>query len=337
MTEVQPANIQPATDAAIAEAGALIRAGQLVAFPTETVYGLGADAGQGDAVAAIYETKGRPSFNPLIAHVDGLALADRLVVFDPLSRRLAETFWPGPLTLVLPKRPDAPVSSLATAGLDTLAVRLPGNEVARALIAAAGVAIVAPSANRSGHVSPTTAAHVAEDLGGRVPLILDGGPTDVGVESTILHVESGGVRLLRPGGLACEDIEAAIGAPVLRGGETPGAAPLAPGMLSSHYAPTAGVRLDVRSVRPGETLINFGNGDMPGSEAACLILDLSPSGNLREAAANLFDMLRRADAATSVGIAVAPVPRHGLGEAIADRLKRAAAPRPRARPGTPSA
>lgn len=320
--------IEPATPEAVRQAAALIVRGEVVAFPTETVYGLGADAGQGEAVARIYEIKGRPSFNPLIAHIDSLAFAERLVVFDALSRQLACAFWPGPLTLVLPKRADAGVSSLATAGLDTLAVRLPSNPVARALIEAAGVPIVAPSANRSGHVSPTNAAHVAADLGGRVPLILDGGPTVVGVESTILQVREGRVFMLRPGGLAAEAVEALVGAPLVRSHAGGGTAPVAPGMLSSHYAPRAGVRFNALSVRPGEALITFGGRRLEGDDAAVLRLDLSPAGELREAAANLFDMLRRADAAAPSGIAVAPIPRHGLGEAIADRLGRAAAPRP---------
>jgi L-threonylcarbamoyladenylate synthase len=322
------ARLEPATDAAIADAAALIAAGRLVAFPTETVYGLGADAGNGPAVAAIYAAKGRPSFNPLIAHVADLAGAERLVVFDPLSRALASRFWPGPLTLVLPRRPDCPVSSLATAGLDTLAVRVPAHEVALALIAASGRPIVAPSANRSGRVSPTSAAHVFADLAGRIPMILDGGPTDVGVESTILQVRDGALYMLRPGGLAAEAIEAVAGAPVHRSTGDATTAPVAPGMLASHYAPAASVRLNAADVRPGEALINFGNKSLPGRADAALVLDLSPSGDLSEAAANLFDMLRRADAVAPIGIAVAPVPRRGLGEAILDRLRRAAAPRP---------
>lgn len=322
--------IQPPSEAAIRHAADILLAGGLVAFPTETVYGLGADATNGPAVAAIYETKGRPSFNPLIAHVTGVAAAEKLVAFDPLSRQLAERFWPGPLTLVLPQVAGCPVSSLATAGLDTLAVRVPANPVALALIAASGRPIVAPSANRSGHVSPTTAAHVRADLGGRVPCILDGGATDVGVESTILQVRDGAVFMLRPGGLAAEDIEAAIGAPVIRSEGDASATPVAPGMLASHYAPNARVRLNATAARAGEVVIGFGSRPIDGLAGAALYLDLSPSGDLREAAANLFDMLRRADAAAPSGIAVAPIPRRGLGEAIADRLRRAAAPRPRA-------
>ncbi|WP_245427330.1 L-threonylcarbamoyladenylate synthase [Pleomorphomonas carboxyditropha] len=321
------ARIEAATDEAIRLAADHIRQGELVAFPTETVYGLGADATRGQAVAAIYEAKGRPSFNPLIAHVDSIAMAERLVVFDPLSRRLAETFWPGPLTLVLPARPDCPVSSLATAGLDTLAVRMPSHRVALDLIRAAGVPIVAPSANTSGHVSPTSAAHVYGDLSRRVPLILDGGRTEVGLESTILQVRDGTPYLLRPGGLAREEIEAATGIAVVRSEGDPSAAPVAPGMLASHYAPRARVRLDARRVEPREALLAFGGAPIRGIAEAARVFNLSPSGNLREAAANLFDMLRRADGDDVAGIAVAPIPTHGLGEAIRDRLRRAAAPR----------
>lgn len=321
------ARIETATEDSIRLAADHIRQGDLVAFPTETVYGLGADATHGQAVAAIYEAKGRPSFNPLIAHVDSIAMAETLVVFDPLSRRLAETFWPGPLTLVLPARPDCPVSSLATAGLDTLAVRMPAHLVALELIRAAGVPIVAPSANTSGHVSPTSAAHVYGDLSRRIPLILDGGRTEVGLESTILQIRDGTPYLLRPGGLAREEIEAAIGIPVVRSEGDPSTAPVAPGMLASHYAPHARVRLDARRVEPGEALLAFGGASVHGVSEAARVFNLSPSGNLREAAANLFDMLRRADGDDIIGIAVAPIPIRGLGEAIRDRLTRAAAPR----------
>jgi len=321
------ARIEAATDEAIRLAADYIRQGDLVAFPTETVYGLGADATRGQAVAAIYEAKGRPSFNPLIAHVDSIGMAEALVVFDPLSRRLAETFWPGPLTLVLPTRPDCPVSSLATAGLDTLAVRMPAHRVALELIRAAGVPIVAPSANTSGHVSPTSAAHVYGDLSRRIPLILDDGRTEVGLESTILQVRDGTPYLLRPGGLAREEIEAAIGIAVVRSEGDPTTAPVAPGMLASHYAPRARVRLDARRVEPSEALLAFGGASIRGVAEAARVFNLSPSGNLREAAANLFDMLRRADGDDVAGIAVAPIPTHGLGEAIRDRLRRAAAPR----------
>lgn len=321
------ARIEAATDEAIRLAADHIRQGLLVAFPTETVYGLGADATRGQAVAAIYEAKGRPSFNPLIAHVDSIAMAETLVIFDSLSRRLAETFWPGPLTLVLPMRPDCPVSSLATAGLDTLAVRMPSHQVALELIRAAGVPIVAPSANTSGHVSPTSAAHVYGDLSRRVPLILDGGRTEVGLESTILQVRDDIPYLLRPGGLARDEIETVAGVAVVRSEGDPSVAPVAPGMLASHYAPRARVRLDARRVEPDEALLAFGGTVVRGAQEAKRVLNLSPSGSLREAAANLFDMLRRADGDDVAGIAVAPIPTHGLGEAIRDRLTRAAAPR----------
>ncbi|WP_237154842.1 L-threonylcarbamoyladenylate synthase [Oryzibacter oryziterrae] len=321
------ARIEPVSAAAIAHAADVIRAGQVVAFPTETVYGLGADATNGRAVAAIYEAKGRPSFNPLIAHVASLAAAEALVEFDPISRRLAEAFWPGPLTLVLPMQPDCPISSLATAGLDTLAVRLPAHPVARDLIVAAGVPIVAPSANVSGHVSPTSASHVFGDLARRIPLILDGGHTEVGVESTIVQVREGTAHLLRPGGLASEELEAVIGAPLQRAEAGDPTAPIAPGMLLSHYAPKARVRLHARAVDPGEVLLAFGPRHVPGDADAAGVFNLSPTGDLREAAANLFRMLREADALAITGIAVAPIPPHDLGEAILDRLERAAAPR----------
>jgi len=311
----------------IAAAAAILAAGGLVALPTETVYGLGADATDGTAVAGIYAAKGRPSFNPLIAHVPDLAAAERLAVFDAVSARLARAFWPGPLTLVLPRRPDCPVSDLATAGLDTLAVRVPDHPVARRLLAALGRPVAAPSANRSGHVSPTTAAHVLADLDGRIDAVLDGGPTRVGVESTILAVTEGVVRILRPGGLARADIEAVVGAPVVDGPASDDVAPLAPGMLTSHYAPAARVRLDATAVAPGEALLAFGPLRPAGAERAVAVLDLSPTGDLVEAAANLFGMLRALDASGAASLAVAPIPAEGLGEAIRDRLARAAAPR----------
>jgi L-threonylcarbamoyladenylate synthase len=315
-------------DAAIAEAAATLVAGGLVAFPTETVYGLGGDATSGAAVAAIYAAKGRPRFNPLIAHVPDLAAAERIAMLDPVSRRLAEAFWPGPLTLVLDQRPDCPVADLATAGLDTIAVRVPDHPVARRLLAAVGRPLAAPSANRSGHVSPTEAAHVLADLRGRIDAVIDGGPTAVGVESTIVRVADGRVRLLRPGGVPREAIEAAAGVPVDAAEVVDDHAPAAPGLLSSHYAPAAAVRLDARAVEPGEALLAFGPKPVAGAERAAAVLNLSPAGDLSEAAANLFGMLRALDAAGARSIAVAPIPARGLGEAIVDRLKRAAAPRP---------
>lgn len=311
----------------LAAAAAILRAGGRVAFPTETVYGLGADATNGVAVAGIYAAKGRPSFNPLIAHVASLATAQDLAVFDPASRRLAEAFWPGPLTLVLPRRPDCPVSDLATAGLATLALRVPDHAVARRLIEAVGRPIVAPSANRSGHVSPTTAEHVLADLDGRIEAVVDGGPTAIGVESTIVQVSAGKIRLLRPGGVARAELAKVGGLAVVDPSEPAGDAPLAPGMLASHYAPSTRVRLDAVTVQPNEALLAFGPEPPAGADQARMILNLSPAGRLDEAAANLFGMLRSLDAAKAQAIAVAPIPADGLGEAIRDRLVRAAAPR----------
>lgn len=315
------------SDAGLAEAAALLSSGGLVAFPTETVYGLGADATSGTAVAGIYAAKGRPRFNPLISHVPDIAAAEALARFDPLSRRLAEAFWPGPLTLVLPRRPGCPVSDLATAGLETLALRVPADPVARRLLARVGRPVAAPSANRSGHVSPTTAAHVLADLAGRIDAVVDGGPTSVGVESTILRVDGDSLFLLRPGGVPREAIAALAGRPVAAPADGAADRPLAPGMLASHYAPSAAVRLDATRVEPGEALLAFGPVLPPGSAAAAAILNLSPRGDLAEAAANLFGMLRDLDRSGAPSLAVAPIPADGLGEAIRDRLLRAAAPR----------
>jgi L-threonylcarbamoyladenylate synthase len=312
---------------AIADAVRVLRVGGLVAFPTETVYGLGADATSPLAVAKLYAAKGRPSFNPLIAHVLDTTAARPLARFDHNAERLA-ALWPGPLTLVLPKQPACPVADLATAGLDTIAVRVPRHPVARALLAAMGGAIVAPSANRSGHVSPTSAAHVRDDLGGRIDLILDGGRAAVGLESTIVACVDPEPVLLRSGGLPRAAIERVLGRALL-GGETAaveaGEAPLAPGMLLSHYAPRTRLRLNATSVAAGEALLAFG-APLPG---AARLLNLSPSGDLVEAAANLFSHLRALDAAGAGAIAVMPIPHEGLGEAINDRLARAAAPRAR--------
>lgn len=324
--------ISAADPAAIGEAAACLAAGGLVAFPTETVYGLGADAGNGTAIARLYAAKGRPRFNPLIAHVADPAAATRLARFDAAAERLAAAFWPGPLTLVLPKTADCPVAALATAGLDSLAVRLPDHPVARALIAALGRAVVAPSANRSGHVSPTTADHVMADLGARIDMVLDGGPASVGVESTILACLGGTPVLLRPGGLPREAIEQVLGAPVADppqkvAAAAAGEAPLAPGMLTSHYAPRARLRLNARRVDAGEALLAFG-GPPDGAAGATMALNLSERADLEEAAANLFSHLRALDDGGAAVIAVAPIPRRGLGEAINDRLRRAAAPRP---------
>ena len=312
------APVEPACPPALAEAGQLLRDGRLVAFPTETVYGLGGDATCDRAVAAIFEAKGRPSFNPLIVHVAEARDAEALVTVDDRARTLMARFWPGPLTLVLPRGKDSPVSLLASAGLDSIAVRMPDHPVARALIRAAGRPLAAPSANRSGAVSPTTAAHVAESLGARVALILDGGPCRVGVESTVLDLCGDQPCLLRPGGVPLEALEAAWGTPIRRATHAPDS-PKSPGMLESHYAPGLPVRLDVTKPDAGWALLSFG--PVQGT------LNLSPSGDLEEAAANLFAMLRALDSTAHAGIAVVPIPETGLGLAINDRLRRAAAPR----------
>jgi L-threonylcarbamoyladenylate synthase len=310
---------------AVAEAARCLAAGGLVAFPTETVYGLGADATDGKAVARLYAAKGRPSFNPLIAHVADVAAARALATFDGTAERLAAAFWPGPLTLVLRQRADCPVAELATAGLDSIAVRVPDHPVARGILCALRRPVVAPSANRSGHVSPTTAAHVLTDLRGRVDLILDGGPTSVGIESTIVACLDRPI-LLRPGGAPRHAIERALGAALADAPEQPDA-PLAPGMLASHYAPRTKLRLDAERVRPGEVLLAFGPDRLAGAERVSHILNLSPDGDLVEAAANLFSHLRALDAHRGTAIAVMKIPHDGLGEAINDRLARAAAPR----------
>ena len=315
----------------IGQAARTLAAGGLVAFPTETVYGLGADATNATAIARLYAAKGRPAFNPLIAHVADITAARALAALDAAAEKLANAFWPGPLTLVLRKTRICPVAELATAGLDTIAVRVPSHPVARDILHALNKPIVAPSANRSGHVSPTTAAHVLADLRGRVELIVDGGPTSVGVESTIVACLDGRVLLLRPGGLPRTQIERIVGgtlddAPEMRvDGETD--APLAPGMLPSHYAPKARLRLDATAVRAGEALLAFGAKLPAGAEHAVRVLYLSERGDLVEAAANLFSHLRALDTGGPATIAVMPVPHDGLGEAINDRLARAAAPR----------
>ncbi|MCX7297371.1 MAG: L-threonylcarbamoyladenylate synthase [Hyphomicrobiales bacterium] len=324
MTAEPGTRVLKADPASIATAATALRQGGLVAFPTETVYGLGADACHGEAIARLYAAKGRPAFNPLIAHVADVAAARRLAVFDAAAEKLAAAFWPGPLTLVLPKRPDCPVAALALAGLDSIAIRVPSHKTARALLAAFGGPVVAPSANRSGHVSPTTPAHVLADLRGRIDLILDDGPCAVGVESTIVGLV-GEPAMLRPGGLPREEIERVLGQALVMPspGETDDA-PLAPGMLASHYAPTARVRLDATTPRQGEALLAFGAA--PPFDGTTL--NLSPRGDLIEAAANLFSHLRALDAAGATTIAVMPVPHDGLGDAINDRLARAAAPKP---------
>jgi L-threonylcarbamoyladenylate synthase len=312
--------------AAAQPAAECLAAGGLVAFPTETVYGLGADGTNGKAIARLYAAKGRPSFNPLIAHLPTLEAAQRIAVFNEIALKLARAFWPGPLTLVLPKAPGCPVADLATAGLDTVAVRVPAHPTALAILKALGAPIVAPSANRSGHVSPTTAAHVLHDLDGRIDLIVDGGPVNVGVESTIVGC-IGAPILLRPGGTPRADIEAVLGAPLAQTEAGPAHdSPLAPGMLESHYAPKAAVRLNATHLNKDEALLAFGNA-LPGAQPE-RTLNLSPRGDLIEAAANLFGHLRALDAKGANTIAVMPIPTHGLGEAINDRLRRAAADRP---------
>jgi L-threonylcarbamoyladenylate synthase len=311
---------------AVAAAARCLQDGGLVGFPTETVYGLGADAANAAAIARLYQAKGRPAFNPLIAHVGDLQAAQTIAQFDSRAQALAEAFWPGPLTLVLLQAQNCPVADLATAGLDTVAVRVPAHPVARALLQSFGGAVVAPSANRSGHVSPTTAAHVRADLDGRIDLIVDGGPVEVGVESTIVGCFEQPM-LLRPGGLPREAIERLLGrallAPQDPAGDTP--QPLAPGMLASHYAPRTRVRLQAMEVRPGEALLAFGPIALPGLDNAVAVMNLSERGDLAEAATKLFGYLRALDTRGAAGIAVMPVPHHGLGEAINDRLRRAAA------------
>ena len=329
MTALLATRMAKADAAAAADAARVLAAGGLVAFPTETVYGLGADATSGPAVARLYDAKGRPAFNPLIAHVADIADAERLARFDADAARLAKDFWPGPLTLVLPKAAGCPVAELATAGLDTIAVRVPAHKVARDILAAFGKPVVAPSANRSGHVSPTRAEHVEADLGGRIDLIIDGGATPVGVESTIIAC-LGEPVLLRPGGLPRAAIERALGRVLRRSPADSASArdtdgPIAPGMLATHYAPRARLRLNAHRIAPGEAVLAFGPGPAGGAERAACVLNLSARGDLVEAAANLFAHLRALDAARTATIAVMPIPGDGLGEAINDRLERAAA------------
>jgi L-threonylcarbamoyladenylate synthase len=310
-----------ATEGAIADAARLLRQGRLVAFPTETVYGLGASALDDTAVASVFAAKQRPSFNPLIVHVVSRAEAEGYARFNPVAGKLADAFWPGALTLVLPRRDRSALSLLASAGLDTVALRSPAHPVARALLTVADLPVAAPSANRAGSLSPTAASHVKGDLYGEVDLILDAGPCPLGIESTVIGFDNDERPvLLRPGALAresIEDISGPLAEPVK--GEV-----RAPGMLTSHYAPRARLRLDVHEVRAGEALLAFGP-DVPSSlEQIC---NLSPRGDINEAAANLFAMLRQLDQPGVAAIAVMRVPDKGLGEAINDRLRRAAAPR----------
>jgi L-threonylcarbamoyladenylate synthase len=303
----------------ITKAGCVIRDGGLVAFPTETVYGLGADATSEEAVAGIFAAKERPSFNPLIVHVPDLETAQKLVHFTPAAEKLAAEFWPGALTLVLPRKEDSGLSLLVSAGLDTVAVRMPNHQIATSLLNSSGRPIAAPSANKSGQISPTQAQHVAQSLPGKVDMILDGGSCEVGLESTVVDACGDQVGFLRPGGVSIEELEAVVG-PLIFPDDAPDA-PKSPGMLTSHYAPNLPMRLNADEKRDGEILLGFG----PDCEHAAL--NLSPSGNLNEAAANLFAMMRELDREGYQTMAVSPIPQNGLGLAINDRLKRAAAPR----------
>lgn len=307
--------VLPLSDAAIAEAARLIGEGQPVAVPTETVYGLAADATSPEAVARIYAAKGRPSFNPLIVHVPDLQAAEGLGCFSPAARAVAEAFWPGAVTLVVPLQPEAGLAPAVTAGLGTVALRCPAHPAMQKLLAASGKPLAAPSANASGRISPVTAEHVLGSLAGRVPLILDGGTASQGLESTIVRIHGIGVALLRPGPVDVADIAAVAGLAETKAG--PGIQ--APGQLASHYAPSKPLRLNALAADAGEWLIGFGS--VSGDAT------LSPGGNLREAAANLFSALHQAEASAAERIAVAPVPDDGIGRAINDRLRRAAEPR----------
>lgn len=314
-------DVRPADAGAIADAAARLKAGGLVAFPTETVYGLAADATRGTAVAAIFELKGRPRFNPLIVHVPDREAAGRHGILDERARALASRFWPGPLTMVLPRRADSPVHDLVSAGLDTLALRVPAHPVARAVLEACGLPLAAPSANPSGYLSPTTAAHVADAFGDADLMVLDGGACPVGLESTVIDLSRPDeAMLLRAGAVTAAQMEAEIGAITQAG---PDEAVRAPGMLASHYAPHRPVRLEATTAAPDEALLGFGP-TLP--HGAALTRNLSAAGDLREAAANLFAMLHELDRPGIRAIAVMPVPREGLGVAINDRLARAAAP-----------
>jgi len=317
--------IEAASPDAIAKAARLLRAGELVAFPTETVYGLGADATSDDAVARIFGAKKRPTFNPLIVHVPGMADAADLVDFNPTAEHLADAFWPGALSLVLTRKATSPISLLASAGLDTIAIRVPAQPTAQAILSAASVPVAAPSANASGRISPTTAEHVAASLGDAVALIVDDGPCPVGIESTVVDCSGKAPVILRPGGITTEHIEAVVGpVSVVQAAAIDATdAPASPGMLESHYAPAALMRLNAVSVDPSEYLLSFGRHTLSGAQDE---QNLSPSGDLREAAANLFAMMRTLDHAGGT-IAVMPIPDEGLGAAINDRLRRAAAPR----------
>lgn len=320
----KPAAIFATDPAGIAEAARLLRAGGLVALPTETVYGLAADGSAAHATALIYAAKGRPSFNPLIAHLPDMAAARQQGLFSAQALALAKAFWPGPLTLVVPITPDCTVCELARAGLATVGLRVPHHIATLAVLELVARPVVAPSANRSGHVSPTSADHVLADLGGMIDAVLDAGPCPVGVESTIIACLGGAPRLLRPGGITRAQAEAVIGQNLPDAGHS-NAAPMAPGQLVSHYAPNARLRLDAEAPLPGEAWLGFGPD--PNVSMAHASANLSHDADMIEAAAKLFACLRALDASGAKRIAVAPIPQHGLGEAIRDRLLRAAAPR----------
>jgi L-threonylcarbamoyladenylate synthase len=326
------AAIRAADTAAIDAAARLIRDGRLVAFPTETVYGLGCDATNDRAVAAVFAAKGRPSFNPLIVHFANADAAEREALFNDRARAVARALWPGPLTLVLPRRAGCRLSRLASAGLDTVAVRVPAHDVAHALLAAAGVPVAAPSANRSGELSPTTAAHVAASLDGVPAMILDGGPTRIGLESTVVDLSGERPALLRPGGVPRAAVEAITGPLDVPAEDPAEAARKSPGRIARHYAPHTPLRINARSVASGEALLAFGPNLPTGADKAVAVANLSPAGNTEEAAANLFAFLHRLDVAGAAAIACAPVPVDGLGAAINDRLVRAAEPLPAAAP-----
>lgn len=304
----------------LARAATLLREGELVAFPTETVYGLGADATNDAAVAKVFEAKNRPSINPLIIHVNGVSMAQDCGEFSNTAKSLAETFWPGPLTLVVPRKRRSPISSLASAGLDTIAIRAPDHPVAQKLISEVKKPLAAPSANISGTVSPTTAQHVADSLGDRVKIILDGGKCRVGIESTIIQISIDGPHILRPGGISREQFERTLGHQAIEL-KTKAERPASPGLVGSHYAPRHPLRLNTCRPRRREVLLAFGP-DRPDSAGRSL--NLSPTGDLREAAANLFAMLRELDREDCDAIAVMPIPSVDLGAAINDRLHRAA-------------
>ena len=314
------ARLTAATPSSIAAAARILRGGGLVAFPTETVYGLGADANQGTAVAKIYAAKNRPTFNPLIVHVAGTEWVDDIAMADDRFRALSKRFWPGPLTMILPRAAHGPVSELVSAGLETIALRAPNHDVAQALLQAVGRPLAAPSANRSGTVSPTRAEHVIASFGDKIEMVLDGGPCRVGIESTVIDLTGPTATILRPGSVTADEIAQVIGAPVNMVSEST-STPHSPGQLASHYAPSLSMRLNAETAKPGEALLGFG-------AATGVALNLSPGGDPVEAAANLFAMLRALDdPARYQSIAVMPIPESGIGIAINDRLRRAASPR----------